>query len=120
MPLSFQIINLLYYNAFAKCAQLNLSLFSPKQQIRTGSQQDDLHGQQRREEYLEIPVLHFVMEHLHPEQTAQSSKAGRNPKQRLFRYAPLPLTGASLVVPHHQKGDYVYYRNDGQRHEYNR
>ena len=84
-----------------------------KQYVYTGSQQGDLNDQQNWEEHLEIPVLRLVMKHLHTQHAAQSPEARRHPKQRLFWYAPLPLTGHFLVMPHQCKGGDVRYRNDG-------
>ena len=52
------------------------------------------------------------MEHLHSQHTTQSSKARRHQKQRLLRYAPLPLTGTTLVASHQCKGDYVHNHYD--------
>ena len=91
-----------------------------EQHIRTGSQQRNLYDQQHWEEHLEIPVLCLVMEHLNAQHAAQSSKARRHLKQRLFQYTPLPLTGASFVMSHQGKGSDVHNRYDGQRREYNR
>ncbi len=121
-----KIKQIVFFFVFISVNPYNASFFPicpsilPHQQIRSGSECDDLNHQQHREEHPEIPVLRLVMKNLHTEHTAQSSKERCHQEQPLLWNTPLALTGTLLVIAHQHKGDYVHYRNDGQRHQYNR
>lgn len=66
------------------------------------------------EKHPEIPAPGFVAAQRHAQHAAQAPKAGRRPKQRLFRRPPFSFLSAALVVRHQAKGQKV---QRGQRRD---